>query len=182
MPPGSAPTAERTPAAEGLLARTRRETSVRLGGDARLIASALVFGAGLGGELHRLLVWSFGRWDRLVVAGDAPGASARDGILSIAPWALMVIGSALFVTTGRGRRSEWGWRRAVGIALASAGAVVLVVGELEVHVWRTLEQGWAAHNLTWDVVFHVPGEAIAFAGWLLLPIGRAARIRAASEG
>jgi uncharacterized membrane protein len=160
------------PKADHIVARIRRETSIRFGGDPRQIAGAIVFGAGLGGLLHRLLVWSFGRWDRLAVVDGAPGASVRDGLLSFTPWALMVAGLAALASTDGGRRSRWGLRRAVGVALASAGAVVLVVGELEVHVFRTLVQGWAAHNLTWDVIFHVPGEAIAFVGWLLLPMGR----------
>ncbi|MEX2555392.1 MAG: hypothetical protein WEB06_07165 [Actinomycetota bacterium] len=45
-----------------------------------------------------------------------------------------------------------------------------LVGELEVHVFRTLAQEWRPHDL-WDVIFHVLGEAIALMGWLLLPRG-----------
>ncbi len=175
MRPGSAPTVERVRGASALLARTRRETVVRFGGDARLVAFALVFGVGVGGLLHRLLVWSFGRVDELAVVPFAPGISTRNALLRIVPWALIAGGAAAFAMTDRDRLSRWGWRRAVGFSLAAAGATLLVVGELEVHVFHTLAQRWPPHTLSWDVLYHVPGEAIAFAGWLLLPTRAAAR-------
>lgn len=154
----------------GLLTRTRREASVRLGRDWRVIAWGVIFGLGLGGLLHRLLVAIFERWDRLAVVPAAAGADLRDDLLTFGPWVAIAIGAILYAAT-RGAARARSWRRGLGVAIAVAGAVVLVVGELEVHVFDTLVQGWEPHDLFWDVLFHIPGEAIALAGWFLLPSG-----------
>jgi uncharacterized membrane protein len=148
----------------------RREAGDRLGDDPRLILAAVVFGVGAGAWLHAALVAAFGRWGRLSVLPDAPLHATLNDVLTIGPWVAVALSAAIFALT-RGRAPTWNWRRALGIAIAVAGVVVLFVGELEVHVFDTLEQGWRTHDLFWDVVFHVPGEAIAMAGWLLLPVG-----------
>ncbi|MGH2784938.1 MAG: hypothetical protein ACRDJ1_06735 [Actinomycetota bacterium] len=153
----------------GLVSRTRRETSVRLGNDAVLIACATIFGLGLGGLLHRGLVAAFGRWDRLSVLPSAAGAATREDLVTFGPWIVIGVSAGILALTRRGRSPAWSWRRALGVAIAVAGLVVLVVGELEVHVFDTLAQGWKPHDLFWDVLFHVPGETVALAGWLLLP-------------
>ena len=153
----------------GLVSRTRRETAARLGNDAGLIACAAILGLGLGGLLHRVLIAAFEHRDRLTVLPNAPHASLREDLLTIGPLAAIALSVAVFALMRRGRSRAWSWRRAAGVSIAVAGAVVLVVGELEVHVFRTLAQGWRPHDLFWDVIFHLPGEAIALSGWLILP-------------
>jgi uncharacterized membrane protein len=148
--------------------RTRSEIATRLGGDRALLASAALAGLGLGGLLHGLLVAMLERWDRLAVLPGASGAGLRHDLLSVGAWVAIAVGVMVYAATRRGAAGP-GARRALGVAVAVAGVVVLVVGELEVHVFDTLAQRWAPHDLAWDVLFHVPGEAIAFAGWLLLP-------------
>lgn len=162
----------------GLVSRTRREASFRLGNDAVLIACATIFGLGLGGLFHRGLVAAFDRWDRLSVLPGAAGAATREDLVTFGPWIAIGVGAGILALTHGGRSPAWSWRRALGVAIAVAGLVVLVVGELEVHVFDTLAQGWKPHDLFWDVLFHVPGEAVALAGWLLLPTGN----RAGREG
>lgn len=159
----------------GLVSRTKQEASIRLGSDARLIVCGAIFGLGLGGLMHRALVAVFGRWDRLAVVPGADGAASRNDLLSFGPWIAIALSLGILALTYRGGETAWSWRRALGVAVAVAGVVVLVVGELEVHVFDTLAQGWKPHDLYWDVLFHVPGEAVALAGWLLLPTGTPAR-------
>ncbi|MGH2796062.1 MAG: DUF2243 domain-containing protein [Actinomycetota bacterium] len=148
----------------------RREAGDRLGSDPRLILTAVLFGIGAGGWLHRALVATLDGWDRLSPAPQATRYDTMNDVLTIGPWVAVGLSAAIFAMS-RGRGPAWNRRRAIGIALAAAGGVVLVVGELEVHAFDTLQQGWRPHDLFWDVVFHLPGEAIAFAGWLLLPAG-----------
>ncbi|MGH2726307.1 MAG: hypothetical protein ACRDKS_04955, partial [Actinomycetota bacterium] len=104
----------------------------------------VIVGLGLGGLLHRALVAAFERWDRLAVVPAAPGAGLRHDLLTIGPWVALAIGAIVYALTRAGSQ-EWSWRRALGVAIAVAGAVVLVVGELEVHVFDTLAQRWQPH-------------------------------------
>ena len=149
--------------------RARRETSAKLGPDPRLVVCAAVFGLGLGGLLHRALIALLDRWDKITVVAGAGGADLRRNLLAVLPWIVIGLSVAAIALTRAHRSPAWNVRRVAGIALAFAGFVVLVVGELEVHVFRTLAQGWRPHDLFWDVVFHIPGEAIALAGWAILP-------------
>ncbi|MEX2555411.1 MAG: hypothetical protein WEB06_07260 [Actinomycetota bacterium] len=145
-----------------------------------MLATAALLGVGVGGLLHRLLVGAFEGWDRLAVVPSARGAALREDLLTLGPWAAVTAGVIALAITGR-RRAAGRGRRIAGLSVAVAGLVVLLVGELELHVFRTLGQGWESHDLFWDVVFHLPGETIAFAGWLLLPGGTGAAGRAASQ-
>lgn len=110
----------------GLVRRTRWETAARLGNDAGLIACAAIFGLGLGGLLHRVLIAAFERWGRLSVIPNAPRASLREDMLTVGPWAAIALSVSVYALMGRWRTRAWSWRRAAGASIAVAGAVVLI--------------------------------------------------------
>jgi len=151
------------------LDRRLKEVSAKFGTDPALIGCAALLGLGLGGLLHRILIALFERGDRLFDVPSADGAALRDGILAFGPW--IVLGLGIVGVLLARRSATWSARRVTGLAIAFAGFFMLIIGALELHVFRTLEEGWEPKHLWWDVAFHGPGEMLALAGWLLLPGG-----------
>jgi uncharacterized membrane protein len=164
-----------TRGASALFEDRRRRATEKLGANPRLIGSAALVGIGTGALIHRILVTAFEHEHRLFDAPGAPEAALRTRLLSIVPWVAIALGIGLLTIARRRSPGTWSLRRAVGLTVAFAGFSAFAIGALEMHVFRTIEEGWKPRQVWWDIAFHGPGEVIAMIGWYLLPGGHAPR-------